>query len=141
MTQTVKCILSRLLCSILEFHLSGNSAFSVSLRTVLLLIGLILGTIVLSSFLPFALSHIVEFGGTWLCFGGIALYLVVFLLYLVLLLPFSFCWCLPSSLVTCGLVCVALKHPPQVLVPKFPQVIVVSKDVQLFNCTYDDSLF
>ena len=59
MTQTVKCIPSRLLCSILEFHLSGNSAFSISLRTVLLLIGLILGTIVLSSFLPFALSHMV----------------------------------------------------------------------------------
>ena len=89
MTQTVKCILSRLLCSILEFHLSGNSAFSVSLRTVLLLIGLILGTIVLSSSLPFPLSHIVVV---------FLLYLVVFLLYLVVFrvfgvtwLPFSFC--------------------------------------------------
>ena len=86
MTQTVKCILSRLLCSILEFHLSGNSAFSVSLGTVLLLIGLILGTIVLSSSLPFPLSHIVEFCGIFVVFGGISLYLVVFLLYLMELL-------------------------------------------------------
>ena len=77
MTQTVKCIPSRLLCSILEFHLSGNLAFSVSLPTVLLLIGLILGTTVLSSSLPFPLSHIVEFCGIFVVFGGISLYLMV----------------------------------------------------------------
>ena len=131
MTQTVKCIPSRLLCSILEFHLSGNSAFSVSLRTVLLLIGLILGTIVLSSFLPFPFSHIAEFGGTWLCFGGISLYLVVLGCHF----PSVGVFLLPWSHVVLS-VRRSNKRSPTPSASTW-----LSLKVQLFNCTYDDSLF
>ena len=176
MTQTVKCILSRLLCSILEFHLSGNSAFSVSLGTVLLLIGLILGSIVLSSFLPFPLSlvvfwsylamyrwvwwylvvlwwYFVVFGGIFVVFSGILLYLVVFLLYLVVLgCTWWFFRCIwwylvaifhllvssffPGHMWSC--LCAAQTNLHRVLLLDCP---FKRLKVQLFNCTYDDSLF
>ena len=127
MTQTVKCILSRLLCSILEFHLSRNSAFSVSLRTVLLLIGQILGTIVLSSFLPFALSHVVFWLYLviyrwvwwylvvlwWYCvvFGGIFVVFGVTIAIFLLLVSSFF----PGHMWSCLCAAQTNVHPPQVL--------------------------